>query len=247
MKETFTLIDIRRMLAELILKQPWIEKVEITPHREHIQIYSVGTGFLFGIEVFGLGMPMDTFTIRICEKRGAFFIIDPDKIEAEFNVRILPLLLHKYFTATAERFIRLATDALEEQGKSTRWAEGTVREGKDEVGKYLNFGGNNFLFSYPSTDEVPTFTYNLNLSHTKYEATGLSRDIGYIEAEIMNKVDQFIKRTETNSTTPVTPVSLIGEDRKNEIQTDLNAMCGDKPVCTIPVGTLIDLIEKYDD
>lgn len=240
-----TLIDIRRMLAELILKQPWIEKVEITPHSEHIQIYSVGTGFLFSIEVFGLGMPMDTFTVRICEKGGAFFIIDPDKIEAEFNVRILPLLLHKYFTATAERFIRLATTALEEQGKGAHWAEGTVREGKDEVGKYLNFGDTKIQFTYPKMDIGPTFSFCIDSSNADYGPNALTTNIRSIEDTVMSRVRKFIDLANTYTEPPVTDVSPISEDDKTDIQKDLDAICGDKPVVITSVDTLKALIDKY--
>lgn len=195
MESNITLKDVRRIVAEQVLKMPWVRNAIISPVNEDIQVHAVGAGYVATIQVLGIGKSDDGYAVRVRDNESvSFFIFEADKIEATYEVHVKPLLIRKYFIATAKHIIRLATTAFEEHGKDARWVEGTIREGSFEVGRYLNFGGNSILFSYPRTDEVQTFTHNLNLSHTKYEATSLSRDIGYIEAEIMNKVDQFIKK-----------------------------------------------------
>lgn len=245
MNGNITLCEARRIVAVRIVEMPWVEKYAINPLKEGITVYAVGTGTICTVKVLDITAASKGFVIRVCDQDTTSIIMAPDEVEESFNMYVRPLLIRKYFVKTANRIIRLATNVLEECGKDVPWDEGTIREGSYKVGRYINFGDTKIRFTYPKTTDDQTFNFSIDSSHTEYEPAGLVKNIGYIEDLVMSRVNKFIHSFDTDAELPVTGGSPISEDDKTDIQKDLDAICGDKPVVIASVDMLKALIDKY--
>lgn len=245
MNVNITLEEARRKVTDYILQQPWVEKVTTNLVNGDLLIHSKGTGYIATFQVQNVGDCTDKYVIWVQGEKIVSSIVDAHEIDMYFELRIRPILIREYFLATAKRFIRLATIALEECGKDVNWVEGTIKNGKFDVGKYLNFGDTKIQFTYPKMDIGPTFSFCIDSSNADYGPNALTMDIGHIEDIVMSRVSKFISLDSTYTEPPVTDVSPISEDDKSDIQKDLDAICGDKPVVITSVDTLKALIDKY--
>ena len=245
MNGNITLDEARRIVAVRIVEMPWVEKYVINPINEDITVHAVGTGAICTVKVLGITAEPKGFVMRVCDQNTTSIIMAPDEVEASFNMYVRPLLIRKYFVKTANRIIRLAADALEECGKDVPWDEGTIREGSYKVGRYINFGDTKIRFTYPKTTDDQAFSFSIDSSDTKYEPAGLAKNIGYIEDLVMSRVSKFIHPVDTDAELPVADVSPINENDKTDMQKDLDAICGDKPVVITSVDILKALIDKY--